>query len=52
MCLWSHALPNHDCPLGNIQVTFVDISLRFYWGDLGLLPWDNSLPVSVVLATG
>jgi len=52
MCLWSRALPERDCPLGNIHVTFVDISLLFCWGDLGLLTLDNSLPISVVLATG
>ena len=52
MCLWSRALPERDCPLGTIHVTFVDILLLFYWGDMGLLSLDNSLPVSVVLVTG
>ena len=30
VCFWSRALPDHDCPLGNIHVIFVDISLQFY----------------------
>jgi len=51
VCLWSRALPDRDCPLGNAHVTFVDISLQFYWSDLGLLSLSNSLSVSVVLST-
>ena len=30
VCFWSCALPDRDCPLGNIHVIFVDISLLFY----------------------
>jgi len=52
MCFWSCALPERDCPLGNIHVTLVDILLLFYWGDLRLLSLGSSLSVSVVLATG
>jgi len=52
MCFWLGVLPDRDCPLGTIHVTFVDISLQFYWGDLGLLALSNSLLVPVVLATG
>jgi len=51
VCLWSRALPERDCPLGNIHAIFVDISLLFYWGDLRLLSLGNSLSVYVVMAT-
>ena len=43
VCFWSHPLPEHDCPLGNIRKIFVDISLLFYWGDMRLLSLGNSL---------
>jgi len=52
VCFWSRVLPDRDCPLGNIHVIFVDISLQFYWGGLRLLSLGNSLSVSVVIATG
>jgi len=52
VCFSSHALLDHDCPLGNIHMIFVDVSLLFFWGDLRLLSLGNSLSVSVVIATG